>query len=65
MAISNPCNRNDEDLSEGDLTTTAQVLSAKEILDSLESDAAEQREAALSRKRRSLWRKVLNWVGLK
>ena len=65
MAIPSPRSGNDEDLSEGDLTTTAQVLSAREILDRLESDAAEEREVSTSRPRRSWWRTVLDWIGPK
>ena len=65
MPIPNAYNRNNEEPSEGDLTTTAQVLSAREILDRLESDAAEQREALSTKTYRRWWRKILNWVGLK
>jgi len=64
MATPNAYNSNDEELAENDLTTTAQVLSAREILDRLESDAVEQREASL-RSRGSWWRRVLGWFGLK
>jgi len=65
MAIPSPRSSNDEDPGEGDLTTTAQVLSAREILDRLESDAAEERELSTSRSRRPWWRIVLDWIGPK
>ncbi len=65
MAIPDPSKDIHEELGEGDLTTTAQVLSAREILDRLESEAADQHEAEPSPDRAAWWTQVLAWVGLK
>lgn len=65
MAIPDADSAFDEEPVESDLTTTAQVLSARDILDRLENDAADDQEKLSTRDRRPWWRQLLHWVGLK